>query len=441
MATIANQIKRISDSRDILRNKGIDLGLYVPIGTYWDDSTNTNITTTSATALKTTDQIDKIAAAFNQIRVYNNTEIPVELEITRDGSATVGKTTSLDPGFYSNAIIKPYIKVNEVDDLIINVQSLTNQSIKTKSGEFKPAAGFNYLDVVTYTVTDGAISQANAGYDNTGVTAKVATSGWLTQNATQKITVETSTIESKIGNTASIINSGTNINPNPAQDTVLTISRGIYGSDRIITIKSLGSQTGGTAKAEDILDGKEAWVAGVKVTGSMPNKGGTSTSVVNTNVSSIKQAGDYLAIVPQLGYYNTYSNIITNIKYNPTRVFNTTNNSATEVETLTSQTYYETIPAGYYSSDIKKKITVGAGSGNVSINYTTHKATFNVTKAGWFSSSVTGDINAGPALYKQTETDLKDSDHMYKILPATADSYLTEVTIDNSLIYDLLSEI
>jgi hypothetical protein len=30
MATIANQIKRIADSRDTLREKGIALGLYVP---------------------------------------------------------------------------------------------------------------------------------------------------------------------------------------------------------------------------------------------------------------------------------------------------------------------------------------------------------------------------------------------------------------------------
>lgn len=447
MATIANQIKRISDSRDILRNKGIALGLYVPIGTYWDDSTNTNITTTSATALKTTDQIDKVAAAFNQINVYHNTEIPVELEITKSGTTTVGKTTPLDTGFYSNAIIKPYIKVNEVEDLIINVQSLANQSITAKSGEFKPGTGFNYLDVVTYTVTDGAISATNAEYDNTGVTAKVATSGWLAKDATQKITVVTSAITSKIGsNTATNISSGNSINPNPTQDTVLTISKGIYGSDRTITIKSLGSQTGGTAKAEDILDGKEAWVAGVKVTGSMPNKGGTSTSAVSTNANGIKQIGDVLAIVPQLGYYNTYSNIITSIKYNPTRVFNTTNNSATDVETLTSQTYYETIPAGYYSQDIKKKITVRAGSGSVSIDYTTHKATFNVTKAGWFSGSSTATISAGPARYKQTQADLEDSDHMYIISPSkdqdgTKTSYLTEVTIDNSLIYDLLSEI
>ena len=44
-ATIASQIKRISDSRDILRAKGIYLKLYVPAGTYWDDANDKDITT------------------------------------------------------------------------------------------------------------------------------------------------------------------------------------------------------------------------------------------------------------------------------------------------------------------------------------------------------------------------------------------------------------
>ena len=60
-ATIASQITRISNSRNILRDKGIALKLYVPAGTYWDDATDKDITTTVASALKDTDQIDKVA--------------------------------------------------------------------------------------------------------------------------------------------------------------------------------------------------------------------------------------------------------------------------------------------------------------------------------------------------------------------------------------------
>lgn len=68
-ATIASQISRISDSRDILRNKGIKMHLVVPAGTYWDDATDKDITTTSASALTNTDQIDKIAKAFDSIAI------------------------------------------------------------------------------------------------------------------------------------------------------------------------------------------------------------------------------------------------------------------------------------------------------------------------------------------------------------------------------------
>ena len=69
MATIANQISRIQSARNLLRTKGVAMNLVVPAGTYWDDATDANVTTTSAAALASTDQIDKIAAAFNSIVV------------------------------------------------------------------------------------------------------------------------------------------------------------------------------------------------------------------------------------------------------------------------------------------------------------------------------------------------------------------------------------
>jgi hypothetical protein len=68
MATIANQIQRISNSRIILGEVGQNLKLSVPSGTtYWDNNSKSYITTTAATLLQKTDPIDKIAAAFNTI--------------------------------------------------------------------------------------------------------------------------------------------------------------------------------------------------------------------------------------------------------------------------------------------------------------------------------------------------------------------------------------
>ena len=446
MATIANQITRIQEARDLLRTKGKSLGLSVPNGTYWDDSTDTYKSYTSA-VLTDTDQIDKIAAAFNTIQHFTSEIIEVPILLKKNGTTVVGTTKTLTPGYYVAANIKPYITVEEDSDFVIDVQSKSVE-LTTKQGTITPDGGFNYMDSLSYTIQDGAINTANAGYGNNYVTAKVKTSGWVNENATTNITVDTSTLKSKVGtNAETTISSGATINPNANNDTVITIGQGIYGSNRTLTVKSVASQTSATATSADILKDKTAWVNGEQVTGEMPNYGGASSDdTKNTNVNGIANIGGILAILPKLGYYNDYSNIITNIVYNPTRVFNTTSVSGATTETMTAQTYYETIPAGYYHTAITRKITVQACVGDVTIDYTNHKATFDVTKAGWIASDVTVDISAGPAVYATQTYDLEATTHCYTITPekdndGTSHSYLTQVTIDNTALFNLLAAI
>lgn len=446
-ATIASQIKRISDSRDILRNKGVALKLYVPAGTYWDNATDQDITTTSAAALTASDQIDKVAAAFNAIGVYHDQVIKVPLTIKRDGTTVVGDSTPLQTGFYANTIITPFITVEDKEDLVLNIQTIANQSISTQTGTIRPSAGFNYIDSLTYTIVDGAISASPVSYDNTGVTVKVETSGWLDAGDTKKVTVPTSGMTSKVGtNAATTVNSGANIVPSPTADTTLTITKGIYGSDRTLVVKSVSSQTQGDATAPDILSGKVAWVNGAKVTGSMPNYGGTSTEEKYTAAASFSNYGGKLAIQPALGYYNDYSTITTGIVYNPTRVFNTTSITVDGTDQMDAQTYYETIPAGYYAEAIKRKIFVRNASGAVNIDYTNNKATFKVNTSGWIANDITVDINVGAAVYKQSDADLALASHQFTVTPAmdqdgTKHNYLTQVTIDNTVIFNALSKI
>jgi hypothetical protein len=154
------------------------------------------------------------------------------------------------------------------------------------------------MDLLSYTIQDGAINTEHAGYGNNYVTAKVKTSGWVNADATTNITVDTSTLKSKVGtNAENTISSGTSINPNTTDDIVITIGKGIYGSNRTLTVKSVASQTSATATAPDILKDKTAWVNGVKVTGTMPNYGGTSSAVKTTPKASITTSGE-LIITP-----------------------------------------------------------------------------------------------------------------------------------------------
>ena len=58
-----------------------------------------------------------------------------------------------------------------------------------------------------------------------------------------------------------------------------TISAGYHDGTGVITAASLSSQTQATAVAGEILDTKTAWVNGVKLTGSMPNKGAITETI------------------------------------------------------------------------------------------------------------------------------------------------------------------
>ena len=446
MATIANQIKRISDARDLIRSKGTALGLQVPAGNYWDDATDT-YKAYNAAALTSSDQIDKIAAAFNSIVPKLGAEIKVPITVTTDGTTTTVESYKLDTGFYANATIVPYIKVNNVDDIVINVEMLSGVQLNKQSDTIKPSTGFNYIGQFGYTIVDGAISTTNDGYDNTSVVAKVATSGWLDAGDTQRISVDSSKIQ--IGSGTPSSTTSTEVTPATNSDTVITISKGIFGSNRTITIKSLSSEIKGDAVAEDILFGKTAYVNGVPVTGTMPNKGGDTTEVYTAAAASPSVYNGTLAIKPQLGYYNDKSTITTTVPYRTVsnRVFDTKTITVDGTDTMTSQTYYETIPAGYYSSDIKRKITVTKGEGAVSVDYTNHKAIFTISKAGWFDGEVKElSINAGPATYAVSEEDLKVTGHAFVISPEMdqdneRNSYLTQVTIDNTAIFNLLAKI
>lgn len=73
----------------------------------------------------------------------------------------------------------------------------------------------------------------------------------------------------------------------------VTISKGYHNGTGKITVRALSDQTTGTGTAADVLKGKIVWVNGKEITGTMPNNGAVS--------STLAAGGSYT--VP-MGYHN-----------------------------------------------------------------------------------------------------------------------------------------
>ena len=318
MSTIANQIKRISDATEKLRDKGISLGL--------DVSENV--------ALNENHKIDDVAEAFDRIKYTQNAEIKVELDVVTDGVKYVGTSKNLDPGFYRGCKITPFFKQSNVEDVVINVETINNYSIGSQTGVIKPtknpddptnpALGFNYIDEVSFKVQDCAM--AYESYTNNSVIINVSKAGWVSDGEKEFTGIPTSTLKSKVGtgSTTEHTSNSVSISPDLNAATVITIGAGIYAQTRTVTIASTPSQGGSvTATAEDILKdkyayGKDANNKIARIKGTMPNYGGTSsTNKLDTAASSASLINSKIVVVPKKGYYNEYSTISTNLTAGP----------------------------------------------------------------------------------------------------------------------------
>lgn len=294
MATIARQIERIQAATAFLRSI---------ITENW-----------AVTDIDTT-RLDDIAARYSEIPVISG-EVFIPIQIETDGQTTVAASEPLTNGYYKGVSIKPFVTVENVQDIIINVENRV-ETITTVSGIIEPkkvfnedgtinlAESYNYLQSVSYTVKRATMPTRVKSYGMGSVTINIPESGWI---STQDYTIT--------GNEALVKIDGNTITTSPAnplklsstQTRTITIDSGIRNTAVSIDIPPVTSCLDGTAKEEDIVAGKTAWTASGRIIGNVPDKRNTDTPAELVDTTS-----GTLIIKPEPGCYDDNSTISTSI--------------------------------------------------------------------------------------------------------------------------------
>ena len=144
-----------------------------------------------------------------------------------------------------------------------------------------------------------------------------------------------------------------------------TIAKGYHNGNGIVTAAPLSPQTAATASASQILKNYTAWVAGSKLTGSMPNYSSAPLTVSTTTSTT---TGNQLLKIPTAGYH-------TSIYVNPSAsynlgVTNTKKGTAGQNQVLAGYSFTSTAVSpgtagamkNYASTASVRKVTPTAGS-------------------------------------------------------------------------------
>lgn len=300
--TIAGQIQRIQDATDQLRAKGIDLELEVSKGV----------------TLNSGHKLDDIADAFDSI-VFSKGEVKnVELKVTQFNDSTIaGNTYELPTGFYKGLKIKPFFTQTSADE-VLNIQTITNYTIESDSGEIKPTIKFNadgtinleesynYLESVSYTVKHSEIPTAFDGIGNGGASIKIEKPGWI-PSGTYSFTGPYASVTL---NNSNITSEETTIALSSTDTQTLIVESGIREKKIQINIPAATNAIDGDATANDIVASKTAWTATGRITGMVTDLRNTTTGAKDAWEDSTT---GHLIIKPEPGCYNEDSLISTNI--------------------------------------------------------------------------------------------------------------------------------
>lgn len=189
-----------------------------------------------------------------------------------------------------------------IDTSVKEGESYTIQPGYYVGGSVKGVAGGGNYELQSKTVTPTKLVQTVASDDGYYGLSTV------TVNAIPEIYQDTSSVTATAGDVLAnklivakdgTIVAGTMTNNGTVSKSLkagesYTIPAGYHSGTGKVTAQSLASQTAGNAVAADILSTKTAWVAGVQITGSMPNNGDTSNTIIgltDTQISVTIPAG------------------------------------------------------------------------------------------------------------------------------------------------------
>ena len=274
--SIATEISRIQSNKTTIRAKLVELGM----------ATNT-------------DNLDKLAAAIESL--VNQGAVSV--------TVTEGKTYTIPAGYHNGSGTVTAVSDSEGDAEMYKLQS-KNATPTKKQQSITPDSGYYGLSDVTVAPIPDAYQDVTSV---TAVAAEVLTgkiivaadgaiiTGTMTNNGAVEKTLDVTTITYTIPKgyhsgtgTVKITLETKTVTPTKSRQTIVPTSGKVLSQ---VTVEAIPANyidtTDANAKAAEILDGKTAYVGGVKVEGTMPNNGDTSGSINGITTTSLTIPAGY----------------------------------------------------------------------------------------------------------------------------------------------------
>lgn len=274
--SIATEISRIQSNKTTIRAKLVELGM----------ATNT-------------DNLDKLAAAIESL--VNQGAVSV--------TVTEGKTYTIPAGYHNGSGTVTAVSDAEGDAEMYRLQSKSATPTK-KQQSITPDSGYYGLSDVTVAPIPDAYQDVTSV---TAVAAEVLTgkiivatdgtiiTGTMTNNGAVEKTLDVTAITYTIPKgyhsgtgTVKITLETKTVTPTKSRQTIVPTSGKVLSQVTVEAIPANYVDTAdANAKAAEILDGKTAYVGGVKVEGAMPNNGATGGNIDGLTLTSIAIPAGY----------------------------------------------------------------------------------------------------------------------------------------------------